>query len=64
MFEVCKYTGRTYCGNAFFNSFDECIKFANDGFCDKAIITGNFADKYTGESEGRYIVKFKAWEVE
>lgn len=35
---VNKYCGRTYCGNAFLNTFDECIKFADDGFCNKAII--------------------------
>lgn len=35
---VNKYSGRVYCGNAFFNTFDECLEFANDGMCDKAII--------------------------
>ena len=36
---VEKYSGKVYCGNAFFNTLDECLEFANDGFCDKAIIT-------------------------
>ena len=44
---VNKYCGRTYCGNGFFNSFDECISFANDGFCDKAIITDDNGKRYT-----------------
>lgn len=40
MFNVEIYGGRTYCGNGFFDTFDECVKFfENDAFCDKAIIT-------------------------
>ena len=35
---VNKYSGRVYCGNGNFDTFDECIAFANDGFCDKAKI--------------------------
>lgn len=38
-YEVCKYCGRTYCGNGFFETLDECLIFANDGFCDRAVIT-------------------------
>lgn len=34
MFEASKYSGGTYCGNGFFDSIQECIDFANDGFCD------------------------------
>lgn len=29
-----KYAGGTYCGNGFFESLDECLTFADDGFCD------------------------------
>ena len=29
-----KYAGGTYCGNGFFESLDECLAFADDGFCD------------------------------
>lgn len=36
---VNKYSGRVYCGNAFCDTIEECLEFANDGFCDKAIIT-------------------------
>ena len=50
MYEVCKYCGRVYCGNAFCDTIEECLQFANDGFCNKAIITG----------EGvRYVVKIE-----
>ena len=35
---VEKYGGRLYCGNAFFNTLDDCYKFVNDGMCDKAVI--------------------------
>ena len=35
---VNKYSGRTYCGNGFFGTIDECVKFANDGFCTRAVI--------------------------
>ncbi len=40
-YAVNKYAGRVYCGNAFCNTIEECIAFANDGFCDKAIIYDN-----------------------
>ena len=31
------YCGRTYCGNAFFDTYEECVEWAKaDGFCDKA----------------------------
>lgn len=29
-----KYCGGTYCGNGDFESLDECLEFADDGFCD------------------------------
>ena len=35
---VNKYSGRVYCGNAFCETLDECLEFADDGFCDKAKI--------------------------
>ena len=35
---VEKYGGRLYCGNAFFNTLDDCYEFVNDGMCDKAVI--------------------------
>lgn len=41
---VNKYCGRTYCGNGFFNTIDECVEFANDGFCDKAKIVDTVTD--------------------
>lgn len=41
---VNKYCGRTYCGNGFFNTLDECVEFANDGFCDKAKIVDTVTD--------------------
>lgn len=44
---VNKYCGRTYCGNGFFNTIEECMEFANDGFCDKAIISDNNGNKWT-----------------
>ena len=34
-YTVSKFAGKVYCGNAFFNTLDECYEFANDGFCDK-----------------------------
>ena len=34
------YCGGTYCGNAFCETFEECVEWAKaDGFCDKAKIT-------------------------
>lgn len=33
-----KYSGRVYCGNAICETFDECLEFADDGFCDKVKI--------------------------
>ena len=35
---VNKYAGKKYCGNAFFNTIDDCIAFADDGFCTRAKI--------------------------
>ena len=33
------YSGGTYCGNAFFDTEEECIQWLKeDGFCDKGII--------------------------
>ena len=29
-----KYAGGTYCGNGDFDTLDECLAFADDGFCD------------------------------
>lgn len=29
-----KYCGGTYCGDGLFESLDECLTFADDGFCD------------------------------
>lgn len=44
---VNKYCGRVYCGNGYFNTLDECMKFADDGFCDKAIIVDENGKRYT-----------------
>lgn len=33
-FRAAKYCGGVYCGNGEFDSIQECIDFANDGFCD------------------------------
>lgn len=33
-FVAWKYAGGTYCGNALCRSLDECMSFADDGFCD------------------------------
>lgn len=45
------YSGRIYCGNAFKETYEECMKwFEEDGFCDRAKIT----DLETGK---KYIVK-------
>ena len=46
-YTVNKYCGRTYCGNGFFNTVEECLAFAKDGFCDKAVIS----DSETGEKQ-------------
>lgn len=36
---VEKYSGGIYCGNAFFETYDECVEWAKtDEFCDKAKI--------------------------
>lgn len=48
---VEKYCGRVYCGNGYFKTMEECLKFAKDGFCDKAKI----ANLETGEKQ---IIKF------
>jgi hypothetical protein len=50
------YCGKTYCGNGFFNSFESCIKFADDGFCDKAIIIDT-------EEHKKYTIKISKYEV-
>lgn len=42
---VEKFSGRVYCGNAFFETLEECIKFADDNFCNRAIITELETDK-------------------
>lgn len=34
-YTVAIYAGKVYCGNGFYDTLDECYKFANDGFCDK-----------------------------
>lgn len=44
---VNKYAGRVFCGNGFFDTYDECIEFAKDGFCTRAVI----ADTKTGEKK-------------
>lgn len=46
MYIVEIYCGRTYCGNAIMETYEECLDFLKaDEFCDKAIIkdlaTGN-----------------------
>jgi hypothetical protein len=33
-YRAYKYCGGVYCGNGEFDSIDEAVKFANDGFCD------------------------------
>lgn len=39
-YSAIKYAGGTRCGDAFgFASIDQCIAFANDGFCDYCRIT-------------------------
>ena len=52
---VNKYSGRVYCGNAMLDSIDACIEFADDGFCNRAVIK----DTKTGH---KYTVKFEAKE--
>ena len=55
---VNKYGGRTYCGNAFCKTFIECIKFADDGFCDKAVIKDERdGTKYTIKIERKELGK-------
>lgn len=45
---VNKYAGRTYCGNAFFDTFIECMQFGDDGFCDRIVINNTEENrKYT-----------------
>lgn len=40
------YCGRVYCGNGFFDTLDECYKFAKeDGFCDRMKVYDSFEDK-------------------
>lgn len=29
-----KYAGGTWCGNGYFQTMEECLEFAMDGFCD------------------------------
>lgn len=53
---VEKKSGRVYCGNGFFDTLDECVKFAKDGFCDKAIIQDN-------ESGTKLVIKITAFEI-
>ena len=39
-YSVTKYSGGMWCGNAhFMATIDQCIEFANDGFCDYCRIT-------------------------
>lgn len=39
-YSVIKYAGGTRCGDAFgFTTIDQCMAFANDGFCDYCRIT-------------------------
>jgi len=53
-YTVEKYGGRLYCGNAVARTLDECIAFADDGLCDKAII-------YDGDTGAKlYTVKIAA----
>lgn len=33
-----KYVGKVYCGNGFFNTIEECVEFANDGFCTRLVV--------------------------
>lgn len=45
---VNKYSGRTYCGNAFFNTFIECKQFGDDGICDTIVVNDTVDNrKYT-----------------
>lgn len=37
-YTVDKYHDRTLCDSSEFDTFIECISFADDGFCDHAII--------------------------
>lgn len=39
-----KYAGMVYCGNGLFDTVNECIAFADDGFCDKLIVVNNKTD--------------------
>ena len=39
-YSVVKYCGGTYCGDAIdLATIDQCMEFANDGFCDYCRIT-------------------------
>ena len=42
-----KYAGRVYCGNGFFNTIEECVEFAKDGFCTRVVIV----DANTGKKQ-------------
>lgn len=44
---VNKYCGKIYCGNGFFDTMEECMQFAEDGFCDKALITNTETEEVT-----------------
>lgn len=55
-YTVEKYSGKSYCGNGFFNDLASCIWFANDGFCDKAIIIDT-------ENHKKFTIKIDEYEV-
>lgn len=51
-YKVNKYKGRILCDSGEFDYFIECMKFADDDFCDKAIIKDCQDNK-------RYIITIK-----
>lgn len=44
---VNKYCDNVYCGNGFFDTIEECMQFAEDGFCDKALIANTETEEVT-----------------
>lgn len=51
------YSGRVYCGNGYFDTLGECMKFLeDDGFCDKAKI-------FDSETGVQYTIKVKYNEI-
>lgn len=37
-YSVEKYAGRVFCGNGLFETMEEVLEFADDGFCTRAIV--------------------------